>query len=661
MLKIALVADDLTQQALSAEYAVQPVRLWFKRWARLPRDASFLLVESAWNGFRGSWKYQIASYPDHPERNNSALAELVARARDRGLPTVFWNKEDSTHFDRFISSAKLFDHVFTVDANCVGKYRAIMGENASVHVLPFAVQPQLHSFKGFDFKHRRALFVGSYSQHIHPERRAFQDKIFAAAAHSPLGLTVVDRNSGRKNARYRYPKLEGMETLPCVNYAQTAQLYRDYLVSLNVNTVTDSASMFSRRLIEILACGGIAVTNPSLAVERWFADYCWQVTDEEEMRELFARLANGPSQEDLDRAKAGAEYVLKEHTWQKRMIQIWRAVRGKKISEVQQEAWTEAVSVSADDLKNIITVKTDKLVNNILLSKHILGSDDIIFSTVWDVKFIKSKTRKIAFKMCCSANKSNDLILIQLDSKKQIINCSECNTNKFNEIRIDINTQYVQFGLKNWEYNKSIIKSFSLFVDDKISTCILKKNDISYRFIIKNLDKKCNGVIIFFSAAHRNYYPYYPRHSWAKKLDDYCTIYIADPLFLHPRFYGSSGSWYINLNYTSLFNCLSKIINHILDNSYKFLMTYGSSMGGYASLASAPYFKQDIIVAECPQISLSKYKHIHFPVSNYVNENIFEIMKINHIKSNIFLRYNFGDSTHIKFLKDEIYSEVSTC
>ena len=107
-----------------------------------------------------------------------------------------------------------------------------------------------------------------------------------------------------------------------MKYPDTAKIYKDYLVSLNVNTVTDSPTMFSRRLIEILACGGISVTNPSLAVERLFKDYCYTVHSEEEMLELFNRLKYGPSPLDLERAEAGADYVANHHTWAHRLKQI---------------------------------------------------------------------------------------------------------------------------------------------------------------------------------------------------------------------------------------------------------------------------------------------------------------------------------------------------
>nr|WP_304441070.1 hypothetical protein [Ignatzschineria sp. F8392] len=132
---IYLVSDELTRSSI--DRALRTIRL---------SSAKILLVESAWKGHWNRWKFKIAAYPDYPERNNDKLKELVARAKDLGIPTVFWNKEDSVHFDRFIDSAKFFDHVFTVDETCIPRYKAVMGQDASVHSLMFAVQPKFHFF-----------------------------------------------------------------------------------------------------------------------------------------------------------------------------------------------------------------------------------------------------------------------------------------------------------------------------------------------------------------------------------------------------------------------------------------------------------------------------------------------------------------------------------
>lgn len=291
------------------------------------RKQDILFVESAWSGYKNSWKYHVASYPDYPRRNNNDLRRVVEKAKSLGIPTVFWNKEDGVHFDRFIDSAKLFDHVFTVDETCIPRYKAVMGEDASVHTLMFAVQPKFHYFKGFDFKSHRANFVGSYSKHIHPERRSWQKELFQCATESGLGLSVFDRNSSRKSDNYRYPNFNDMSIEQAVPYEQTAEIYRDYLVSLNVNTVVDSPTMFSRRLVEILACGGIAVTTPALSVEKMFKDFCYVVHDQAEMMALFSRLKEGPSKLDLERAAAGAEYVMANHTWAHRLEKILQVVR----------------------------------------------------------------------------------------------------------------------------------------------------------------------------------------------------------------------------------------------------------------------------------------------------------------------------------------------
>jgi spore maturation protein CgeB len=324
--RIALVSDALTQSSLDAECDVITITPRNYKFALKYGRPDLLLVESAWQGYAETWKFKIAAYPDYPKRSNAALAALVAHARDAGIPTVFWNKEDGVHFERFIDSARLFDHIFTVDENCIPRYRAVVGPGVSVNTLLFAVQPATHSFSGFHFKHMRSNFVGSYSHHIHDRRRTWQDMFFDAALETGLGVTAVDRNSDRKAAHYRYPDRTNLEVLPAVTHAQTSQIYKDYLVSLNVNTIEDSATMFSRRLVEILACGGIAVTNPSPAVARYFEDFCHVVRTPDEARELFARLKHGPDAQDLERARAGAEYVLREHTWAHRVEEILAVV-----------------------------------------------------------------------------------------------------------------------------------------------------------------------------------------------------------------------------------------------------------------------------------------------------------------------------------------------
>lgn len=322
-LRVALVADPLTRACLEPECELADVTPDNYKDVLVNFKPDFLFFESVWHGRDDAWKFKVASYPWYRFRSNKAVAHLTQYARSLGLPTVFWCKEDGVHFQRFIDSARHFDHVLTVDANCVRRYKAVMGTDASVSVLPFPVQPLYHSFTGFGFKHRGAAFLGSYSHHIHSARRMWQDMAFTSVLKAGLGLTIFDRNSNRKSGIYRYPELTGAVVMPSITHQQTGHAYKDYVISLNVNTVVDSPSMYSRRLVEILACGGIAVTSPAQSVDDLFKDYVHVVSTTEEAMTLFTRIAKeGPNVQDLERARAGAAYVLREHTWAQRLVEI---------------------------------------------------------------------------------------------------------------------------------------------------------------------------------------------------------------------------------------------------------------------------------------------------------------------------------------------------
>ena len=325
VLKCGLVSDELTTRSLNVLKDIKVKNIINSHWTWFFKDfrPDFILVESCWGGHKDKWRYKIANYSDYPERNNVELRKLLELADKYNIPAVFWNKEDGAHFNRFINSASLFKYVLTVDSNCVERYRAILGNSVKVGVLPFAVQPKFHYPTSLPPRYNQSLFVGSYSQHIHNARQQWQDMAFSAA--SPYGLTIVDRNSDRKSGVYRYPDLSNMTIKSAVPYDQTGELFRQYSHCLNVNTVTDSPSMFSRRLIEIMACGRLAVTNPSLSVSTRFEGMCEVIDSKEQADELFAQLSKGYTKQQIEMMRYASDHVLKNYNydqWIKRIIEF---------------------------------------------------------------------------------------------------------------------------------------------------------------------------------------------------------------------------------------------------------------------------------------------------------------------------------------------------
>jgi spore maturation protein CgeB len=284
-----------------------------------------VFVESAFHGLNGAWRYELAKQPRWLRLSRpKAIYRLVECARARGIPAVFWNKDDDAFFEDFIDVAKAFDYVFTTDGKCIERYRQHVPAHVPVNTLAMPYQPAFHDFTGFNFTRNEACFTGSYYRRILNERRQFLDMVFDACEGAGFRLNIFDRNHDRLSRyfEFRFPRKSQLRLHGRVPHRETARLYKSHVVSLNVNSVTASETMYSRRLLEILACGGIAVTNPSRSIDRHFRDYCYVVSTREEAREIFGRLRSGPSKIDLDRAEAGARYVRSAHTWEHRLGEI---------------------------------------------------------------------------------------------------------------------------------------------------------------------------------------------------------------------------------------------------------------------------------------------------------------------------------------------------
>ena len=138
-LKVGVVLDDFSRLAFGYEW--EQVLVKPSSWAeQLDAGIELLFVESAWNGNGGAWQYHLTG----PTAPRPALVALVAACRERGIPTVFWNKEDPAHFEDFLATATLFDRVYTTDSNKVPEYVERLGHDR-VGVLPFGVQPAIHN------------------------------------------------------------------------------------------------------------------------------------------------------------------------------------------------------------------------------------------------------------------------------------------------------------------------------------------------------------------------------------------------------------------------------------------------------------------------------------------------------------------------------------
>ncbi|HEY6653618.1 MAG TPA: glycosyltransferase [Solirubrobacterales bacterium] len=319
-LRVAGVLDEMSAACFSPDCDL--LRFGSEAWqeALAEHDPHLLLVESTWQGNSGAWQYMVASYthPDYIGLPN--LKALIGWCRKRDIPTVFWNKEDPVHFERFKEAAALFDYVFTTDSNCIERYAELERNTAGpIGSLQFAAQPRIHNPIGGPAERSASpVFAGAYYRDRHIDRQRSLQMLLDAAM--PFGLEIYDRRFGSEDQAFGFPERFKERVKGALSYDDMIDAYKNHRVFLNVNSVTDSPTMFSRRVFELLACGTAVVSTESLGVEQTLGQVVSMVETPEEATEALTKLQDEDHWRELMQRARRA--VIGDHTYRHRLAEV---------------------------------------------------------------------------------------------------------------------------------------------------------------------------------------------------------------------------------------------------------------------------------------------------------------------------------------------------
>lgn len=350
LVRALVIADDFTLAAFHYEW--QQVEADPVRWDSQLDDVDLLFVESAWAGNHGGWQYQLTG----PHAPSAALSALVENCRKRGIPTVFWNKEDPAHFEDFLSTAALFDHVWTTDVNMVDRYRKTLGHDR-VGVLPFAVQPAVHHpLKTLADRPAGITFAGTWFSHKFPERREQMEMLFPAAAQiaSPEDPFDIWSRFAGKGEQYEFPQPWADHVVGSLSYDQMLSAYRSYKAFLNVNTITDSPTMCARRVLEITACGTPVVSPPAAALEPFLGEGVAIVRSTEEATEALRTLVAN----DHERARLvhlGQRQLWRHHTYSHRVDDVLAPLGHERVAGRRPTVSVITASRRPEQLRHLFT------------------------------------------------------------------------------------------------------------------------------------------------------------------------------------------------------------------------------------------------------------------------------------------------------------------
>ena len=310
-LNVVCILDKFSFESLSHEMNL--FSLPKSGWKEFLDNGSFdfFLAESIWKWHDEQWIWAMSS-PNSP--NGERLKEVLEYCDKIGLKKVFWNKEDPVNYDRFISTAKRFDIIFTSDNRSIPQYFEDCG-HTNVFAMPFACQPVIHNPVRNKLPLHDVCFAGSWYAREHGDRKR-QTKLLVDASRKS-GLHIYDRFYGTNDLN-RFPSSYSKYVRGSMPYEECCMAYKAYKIFLNVNSVMNSDTMFSRRVFELLASSTHVLSTPSEGMEKMLP-YGVSVVDSVESAEYSLTKLLEDDEYRNRSAHLGYRHVMNNHTYAHRV------------------------------------------------------------------------------------------------------------------------------------------------------------------------------------------------------------------------------------------------------------------------------------------------------------------------------------------------------
>lgn len=344
-LKVAAVMDAFTLG--NFKYECNLFQLTCANWKEEIDEfrPDLLFIESAWNGKDNTWYKKIAN-------GSKDLYDMSEYCRAKGIPIVFWNKEDPVFTDVFMSAAACADYVFTTDIDCIEKYKKNL-QNDKVFLLHFGAQPVIHNPVEMHERKDKFCFAGAYYHRYKERCRVFDD--FADVFDKTKGFEIFDRNYKNARPEHAFPQRYHNMILGNLPPSEIHVAYKGYNYGVNMNSVNQSQSMFARRVFELLASNTVTVGNYSRGQRNFFGDLTISTDSAEQLKHHLDRYCRDCATMRKFRL-AGLRKVLSEHLCEDRLGYIAKTVFGKDMKKPLPEPVIYSRCVNRDEIDAVVSM-----------------------------------------------------------------------------------------------------------------------------------------------------------------------------------------------------------------------------------------------------------------------------------------------------------------
>lgn len=274
-LKILGIFDEFLYNNYKSIFDIRMCEINFE----IKEHYDFFLCESCWNGNVGIWKGKINSKIINP-----SLKKILNQCEKLNIKTIFYNKEDPVSFNSFIETAKHFNIIITTDIGSVEKYKHY---NKNIFVMPFTINPIELNNIGRENDNNKSFFAGSYTYSL-SEIRKKNTEILCDKLKDKDNFIIFDRQYNYETIKNFYKNKFSLNIFPgkynqyihkSISYNEILKIHKLYNWCGNLNTVSDSETMFARRVIEASIMKNSIVTDYSKGVYNNFKDNIYTLDD----------------------------------------------------------------------------------------------------------------------------------------------------------------------------------------------------------------------------------------------------------------------------------------------------------------------------------------------------------------------------------------------
>ena len=246
---------------------------------KISNNYSFFFCESCWNGNNGKWRMKINS-----KTLNTEVQDVLKQCKKLNIPTIFYNKEDPVSFDSYIETAKHFDIIITTDINCVQKYRNLT--QSKIFVMSFTINPLNINNIGRQNDNDNSFFAGSFMDSLSKDRKyntnILLDKL------KTKEFILFDRSLNETQRKEFYNNMYNLNIFhpkynnyihPAISHSELLNVHLTRNWCGNLNTVTNSDTMFARRVLEASILKNSLVTDYSQGVYKNFESSIYKLED----------------------------------------------------------------------------------------------------------------------------------------------------------------------------------------------------------------------------------------------------------------------------------------------------------------------------------------------------------------------------------------------